>query len=364
MKKRTYSVGLLCSLVIAASAFAQSDRAAVDRKADEDKMLRMKEALQKQDAQISFFGKVVDQNNAPVAGASVRLHIIHFSPDMEKLFGASKSLECTSDGRGLFSVEKETGRSLYVDSIAKDGYDGAALLNTQRSFQYSARGDQKPFIADRKSPTIFQLRKQGGASFCLEVKYWDCQVSMKDSGRPKGSDFIRQESLRDLAQPVLNGEALVCDFLVKASFNTNDATWTAVLSPGNTNGGIILSEQLLYEAPDAGYQPEYVFTPQDRKPVAAKYVYIKSRDPAIYTRLEIEQINANKQFFRLSGKTVTNPYGDRNLEQATGLPYEVTKQLTDEAKASFRQNKRPSKPDLPKLVKEAKEKAEKDKGKP
>ncbi|MFH0778401.1 MAG: hypothetical protein V2A71_07190, partial [Candidatus Eisenbacteria bacterium] len=65
---------------------------------------------------------------------------------------------------------------------------------------------------------------------------------------------------------------------------------------------------------------------------------------------------------RLRGKAVTNPYGDRNLEQATDLPYEVTKQLTDEAKTSFRQNKRPSKPDLPKLVKEAKEKAEKDKG--
>ena len=362
MKQRTYSVGFLCSLILAASAFAQSDRTAVDRKADEDKMLRMKEALQKQDAHISFFGKVVDQNNTPVTGASVHLHIIHFSPDMEKLFGASKPLECTTDDRGLFSVEKEIGRSLYVDSIAKDGYDGSALLNTQRNFQFSARGDQKPFVANRKSPAIFQLRKQGGASFCLEVKYWDCQVSRKDSGKPKGYDFIRQEPLRDLAKPVLSGEALVCDLQVKATVNANDTTWTAVLSPGNTNGGIIVSEQLLYEDPDTGYQTEYTFTPEDRKPVKAKYVYLKSRDPAIFTRLEIEHINANKDFFRLSGKSVTNPYGDRNLEQATDLPYEVTKQLTDEAKASFRQNKRPTKPDLPKLVKEVKEKA--DKGKP
>jgi len=60
---------------------------------------------------------------------------------------------------------------------------------------------------------------------------------------------------------------------------------------------------------------------------------------------------------------VTNPYGDRNLEQATDLPYEVTKQLTDEVKAAFRQNKRPVKPDLPKLIEEVKEKAEKDKPK-
>ena len=93
----------------------------------------------------------------------------------------------------------------------------------------------------------------------------------------------------------------------------------------------------------------------------AKYVYLKTRAPAIYTRYEIEHVNANKEFFRLTGKSVTNPYGDRNLEQATALPYEVTKQLADEAKTAFRQNKRPTKPDLPKLVKEAKEKAEKDK---
>ena len=144
-------------------------------------------------------------------------------------------------------------------------------------------------------------------------------------------------------------------------FDPNSATWSVMLSPGGTNGGIIATHQLLYEAPRDGYQPEYAFTPEDRKPVKAKYVYLRSRDPAIYTRFEIEYINANKEFFRLSGKSMTNPYGDRNLEQATDLPYEVTQQLTDEARAALRKNKYPVKPDLPKLIKAAKKKAKKDK---
>jgi hypothetical protein len=45
--------------------------------------------------------------------------------------------------------------------------------------------------------------------------------------------------------------------------------------------------------------------------------------------------------------------GDRNLVRASDLPFEVSQSMTNEAKAAFRENKRPSPPDLPKLVKEA-----------
>lgn len=364
MTQRIYAATLLCSLILAVvPSMAESEYEAIQRKADEEKMLRMKEVLQKQDVEISFYGKVMDQNDAPVEGASVNAHITYFSPDEKKLFGATKSIQRIADDWGLFSVEKERGRSLYVDSISKEGYENAPLLSAQ-SFQFFEHGNQKPFIADRTSPVIFRLRKQGSPTLCLETKYWDCQISASESGKTKGYDFILQVAVRDLMAPVFNGEALTCDLMVKATLNTNDATWSVVLSPGDTNGGIIVSEQLLYEVPDAGYQPEYIFTPADRKPMKAKYVYLKSRNPPIYSRLELDNCNAAKNFFRLNGKSaLTNPYGERNLEQATDLPYEVTKQLADDAKVSFRQNKRPSKPDLPKLMKEAKEKAEKDKPK-
>ncbi|MBW7908809.1 MAG: carboxypeptidase regulatory-like domain-containing protein [Kiritimatiellae bacterium] len=363
MMKRFCMAGLLCLLAFAViSSAVENEREAVQRKADEDKMVRIGEALKKQDVEIAFYGRVIDQNQVPVEGASDEVQITQFSPVMDRLFGQVKSVSARTDATGSFTVGKEKGRSLYVKSVSKPGYEYIRSQNANNSFQFARHGGKEPFVAAKTAPVVFRLRKKGEMVFCFEVKYWDSHVYGKESGQPKGYDFIRQEPLRDLAKPVLDGEALACDLKVKATFNTNDATWTAVLSPGNTNGGIIVSEQLLYEAPDAGYQPEYTFTPEDRKPVKAKYVYLKSRDPAIFTRLEIEQINANKDFFRLSGKSVTNPYGDRNLEQATDLPYEVTKQLTDEAKTAFRQNKRPTKPDLPKLVKEAKERA--DEGKP
>ena len=358
MTKRMCAVCLLGLFALTTCAsVAESKREAVVRQADEEKMLQMKDALQRQDAKISFFGKVMDQQNAPVQGATVSVHVTYFSPDAEKLFGATKAIQRITDGQGSFSVEEEKGRSLYIDSIILEGYEIATLVNTQRSFKYYEHGDTKPFIADRTSPVVFRLRKQGNIIFCLETKYWHCQISTSETGIAKGYDFVQQEPVCDLTKTSLSGKPLACDLLLRATFSTNDASWTIVLSPGTTNGGIIVSEQFLYEAPDDGYQSEYTFKPEDRKPVKANYVYLKSREPSIYTRLDLDGFNANKMVLRLNGKSaITNPYGDRSFERATDLPYEVTEQLADDAKSAFRQGKRPMKPERGKLIKDAKDK--------
>jgi len=265
-----------------------------------------------------------------------------------------------TNAKGDFAIRHEKGRSFYVKKVLKDGYEFTAKQNPIGEYLYSS-GDQ-PFVPDQEKPVIFRVRKVGNQSFLLQNTCVDINFRTNEICKLTGWDFIRRGQASGV-KPISAADEYFCDLQAKATFNTNNAIWTVILSPGNTNGGVIVSDQLFHEAPETGYQAEYTFTPEDRKPVKAKYVYIKSREPAIYTRLVIEHINANKEFFRLSGKAVTNPYGDRNLEQATDLPYEVTKQLTDEAKTSFRQNKRPSKHDLPKMVKEAKEKADKSKQK-
>jgi len=318
-----------------------------------------------EEGEILFFGKVVDQYGAPVVRAEVWV-----SMPTQELAGkpqAQRRMTFVTDETGSFEISKRTcgsshlkGHYLYVEKITKDGYDSEPIDDARSLFSFSLT-NAKRFQPDASRPIIYRMRKKGDTVFLVEDNVLKFQLPATESGKTMGYDFIERGPIRDVAHPTGDDAARVCDLQVKATFNTNVATWTVVLSPGDTNGGIIVSEQLLYEAPDTGYQPEYAFTPEDRKPMKAKYVYLKSRDPAIYTRLEIEHINANRDFFRLSGKSVTNPYGERNLEQATDLPYEVIKQLTDEVKAAFRQNKRPSKPDLTKLVEDAREKAEKDK---
>lgn len=312
-----------------------------------------------------FYGKIVDQYNQPVPNA-----IVAANAPIPVGYMQDKARRCQvqSDVEGRFEVTKKTfglgalkGSLISISSIEKDGYEYIHGTGVE-SFSYR-KGYTNKHAPDPQSPVVFNMRKKEGATtFLIQERYLELRVDLSDSGKTCGRDLVQRGSIGNVANPVGDDAAHVADFQIKAMFNTNDATWAVVLSPGDTNGGIIVSARLLYDAPETGYQPEYTFTPEDRKPVKAKYVYLKSRDPAIYTRFEIEHINANKDFFRLSGKSVTNPYGDRNLEQATDLPYEVTKQLTDEAKTAFRQNKRPTKPDLPKLIKETRDKA--DKGKP
>lgn len=326
----------------------------------------LKEA-QTNEVPIEFYGRVVDQFGDPVEDAEVHAHLQRVG--INYVWEAPLvSYAVRTDAHGLFVIpptgtKAVRGLSLTFDNIRKEGYEAVHGEMFLQCYAYVKNG-KREFSPDKARPIVFHVRKKGAdQSFLLQTIDADVCFMAEESGLVKGYDLIRKHRIKDTRNLVYDGEPLFPDIQVKATFNTNNATWTVVLSPSNTNGGIIVSEQLLYEAPETGYQPEYTFTPEDRKPVKAKYIYLKSRDPAIYTRYEIEYVNADKEFFQLSGKSVTNPYGDRNLEQSTDLSYEVTKQLTDDAKTAFRQNKRPLKPDLPKLVKEAKEKTEKDKGK-
>lgn len=309
---------------------------------------------------VEFYGKVVDQFGVPVAAAAVKVHVIQFSITPT----APLSLDLVTDGSGSFGVapgDRESGTirgtNLSVAAIGKEGYEECRDEWPDMYITY-LRDRPDRYHAEKAKPLIYRMRKRGTVeTFLLQEVSLRFQVTAAESAKAIGYDFVQRGPIRDVASPAGDDATRECDLQVKATFSANGGTWTAILAPGDLSGGIIVSDQLLYEAPETGYQPEYSFTPEDRKPLRARYVYLKSRDPAIYTRFEVEYVNANKEFFRLGGKSVTNPYGDRNLEQATHLPYEVMKRLTDDARTAFRQSTRPAKPDLPKLVREAKEKA-------
>lgn len=362
MLKYLLTLGLLSTHLFSAAAGAtETPREKAEREAAENKMSRIRELLKNRDISIRFYGRILDQFDHPVEDANVVLHVTRFSPSVEELFGEIQEVRMKSDSQGRFAASQIKGRSLYLKKIEKAGYEFLRQQTPITAYRYAGEG--QTFVADQANPIVFRMRKTGSPVFLLQDQYLDFQVRVNESGKPIGHDFIQRRRLKDIAKASNSAVAPDCDLQVMAMFNTNNVTWTVVLSPCNTNGGIIVSDQLLYEAPETSYYPKYTFTPEDRKPVKAKYVYLRSRDPAIYTRFEIQYINANKEFFRLEGKSVTNPYGERNLEGAINLPYVVTKKLTDEVETAFRQNKRPSQPDLPKLVKEAEAKVEKDKGK-
>lgn len=310
--------------------------------------------------EIVFYGKIIDQFANPVENALVSVDApipVGYQKDKPR------KRHVQTDRNGCFKVAKSAydfkgfkGGNLFVDEIKKDGYEYIRGTDQVMSFSY-AKNDPNRFNPEKNRPIVFHMRKKEAAPTFL-FQDMDLQFDFSTNGLEgaKGYDFIRRQRIDNMNDLMFDYEPLVCDILVKASFRANDATWIVVVSPGNTNGGIVSTNQLLYEAPSDGYRAQYTFVPDDRQAPKDNYLYLRSRAPAIYSRFEIEYINADKEFFRLSGKYVTNPYGDRNLEQATDFPYEVYQQLTDEARAALRKNTYPAKPDLPKLIKAAKKK--------
>jgi len=179
--------------------------------------------------------------------------------------------------------------------------------NPSTTFQYWGDDAQKAFIADRNLPVNFFLRKKSDVSFLITNKNWINQISIGESVRTKGYDLIRGAPVRDIAQVLLNDSSLLCDYKMKAILSTNDSTWTVALLSGSTNGGIIVTEELFYEAPVTGYKQEYIFASADQKLIKTKYVYLKSRDPVLYSRITLDYFTVDKSFVRLRGSSVTNP---------------------------------------------------------
>lgn len=296
---------------------------------------------------LSIYGKVVDQDGNPVEGAEVAVSWENASyligrPDFGRI-----DVVC-SDTNGLWTFTITKPNRAFVGDVRKEGY---ALL--QRHSYGSRGGDLVEMRPTPENPVISVLRKKGEEVFLLKTASFRLGILVEESDKTVGYDFVREVGGWDVMKPVLNDEPLVCDVQLRAVFKTNDATWTAVLSPGDTNGGILVTEELFYEAPETGYEEECVITFEAGGSADPTYLYVRSRNPPIYTRLRVDFV-ATERFFRIDGEAVTNPYGERNFEMATDLPYEVYAQLYREVQDAFRQNKRPPKPDLPRLVREAK----------
>lgn len=227
---------------------------------------------------------------------------------------------------------------------------------------------------------VFRLRKKGPEAFLMSggVHF---EFSEEESGTYKGDSLFRggrgfPMKTEELDNPKVYGEPVVCDLRAKATYHPKRKLWVVVIEPGNPEGGILVSDELLYEAPATGYQPGLTIQvpckgPKDSNPnwgietpSPGKYLYLRSRKEPIYSRINME--NGFKTHFTTSSKdkktlvqemwfggaAKTNPYGDRILEEATDLPGPLRLKLMDEIDEAHKRGVRPVAPDLEKRVAE------------
>jgi len=292
-----------------------------------------------------IYGKVIDQNKNAVTGAEVKIgwesaDFLMGNPDPGHVSWV------TSDAVGAWEFRVEKPHRVFVLDARKLGY---GYVFTQESDINLVECK-----TTKNNPIIVQLRKQGEMTFLMH----------HEGARPIRvvSPHCQTNSFDILAEKLnkLNAKDYE-DIQIALVYDQMSNAWSITCAATNRTDGIVAETNLLYEAPQEGYQKQIVFND-----VAwPRYLYLRSRNPAIYSRIELEYFvwkgGDTNQVLSINYQTWVNPYGERNLEYDADLNQEwrLADRLTEEAKAAHLKGKRPVKPDLPKLVKEAKEKIDK-----
>ena len=323
-----------------------------------------------EDGRVDFYGHIVDQFEHSVEDVDIRVHLAKFGFYITESWRMTE-FHIKSDAKGSFKITGERGQRLSFYDFKKTGYE---FLGQNASFN-NEQNTNDIFHPDPKNPVIFRMRRKEEEACLVDHGYGSSSFEFQriESGTQKACDLIFGEDIeeKDFGNPKVGHIPLVPDFKTKADYDPKTKKWGMRISPGDPEGGIIVSRVKLYAAPEDGYLPSYTIDPGmfnkefNLEPVnqpgipsyVCAYVYLKSRTPPIYSRFSIANVRANEREIHVdAGGYITNPYGERNLEQAKDVPGEIKIKLRQEIHECYSQGRRPPKPDLSWLIREEEEK--------
>lgn len=254
--------------------------------------------------EINFFGKVIDENDQPVVGAS-----INFAWSNAK--GEPLSASAISDAAGLFSLKDARGKVLQV-RVQKDGYYPVKSSN-QIAFEYAEPSEKRFYVPNPQSPVTFYLRKRGGGSELITSQYGvipSLRVESPSNGLPVAVNLLTRSVGGD-------GQLVVQGWKEPKSIVTGRNNWAFRLSI--PDGGLIEhDDEFPFEAPETGYQPAYEWRFEGQttnwQTSLNKNFYVKFGSPPRYGRIHLTTTGFSPS---ATLNYAINPTGSRDLEFAS-----------------------------------------------
>lgn len=235
---------------------------------------------------IDFYGRVVDMNDQPVEGATVKFSWTNLSPA-----GSTQTI-AQSDAEGLFSLNNVSGKSLIVQ-VEKEGY----YTSRQNRYGYEYAWFSEPDFhqPDLASPVVFRLQKKQEAD-PLIYREQELKVAMGFSIEV-GLDAGATLRIELLSNP-----------------RPQQDSWSMRASVAN--GGMqVAAEEFPFLAPTDNYQTSLILDDATPKPPGWTEIYeggiLYLKTGSTYGRIEIQMISG-KDWMRI--KSWLNPSGSRNLE--------------------------------------------------
>lgn len=251
---------------------------------------------------INFWGKVVDENDAPVADAHV-----HFSWNViadEKFWNGTDETNVVSDSNGLFSLLDRRGKRLSARA-SKEGYH--TPKSEFFSFEYANPYDGL-FIPKSNEPVVFHLRKKVETEPMIHGRQL---YDFKTDGTPYYLDLLTGKKFTE--KPV--GWDLAISLIRSESNTEQKFNWTVKIE--TSGGGLIeTNSDFMFPAPEAGYNNvelgQEASGPRWRSGATFSF-FFKSRNK-IYGQFKAGVYPKYRTNAAIDLNYYVNPSGSRNLE--------------------------------------------------
>jgi hypothetical protein len=256
-------------------------------------------------APITFYGKVVDENNQPVAGVQVHAEIMlgyWISPTV----GGQKfdHISLTTDADGKFIVDNLKGTSIRFNEIEKDGYQLSSKVGKPTYLYYPVKVHPDP-----ERPEVFRMWKKRGAERLINSS-WDHKVSC--DGTPNRFDLFH--GTRNV-----NGNLEIVCLRTPLRSPPGNAPFDYSFEIKVIGGGIQpTDDEFTYLAPESGYGSRFIEAKKAGDPGwrgrLTQAFYIRMED-GHYGTLLVDWYAAQNSPTHLDWDCSINPSGSRNLER-------------------------------------------------
>ena len=255
------------------------DIAQQKKMAEEKRREKVQAIVEWRNVPISYYGKVVDQDETPIGGVKVHYSVQSLYA-LPVLPGAkSEFFDIVTDAMGLFVIAGHTGSGMGIDTLTKEGYKYTAKAG--RGALYSGNGE-RDYRPDAKSPEIFTMVQLGAAEPLVN---YEAHLTIPCDGTP-----VRLEMMT--GKVATDGDLQIT--LKREPYNIviggPHFSWSAKIEI--IGGGLVeLAGTGTYRAPQEGYEREFVVEhPANASEWGAglrKVFYIKTRDGR-YGRIKID----------------------------------------------------------------------------
>ena len=249
-----------------------------------------------------FYGRVVDQDNKPIADANAECSWTDTSA-----LGTSQ-VTLTSDQRGLFSLTGRTGKSLTI-RVSKDGYHSSGGRGGQ-SFEYAAFFEGTYHRPNSKNPVTFLLIRKLDSE-PLIARHLSERASYD---HPNYYDLDRGT----LTQQTPAGAGLRFTFERSESVQGQPFDWKWKVDA--VNGELQeTKDEFTPIAPENGYGPSWEMSQTARsqpfRQSGQARFYVRTAENR-FARIDVELAHPNSRTLgpRLTLNLFLNPSGSRNLE--------------------------------------------------